>query len=156
MTNDDARRVLKRSGVLRQRADLDLLIFFVRHPRALLTSEQLAGFLGYDQSQIAASLEILLAAKLLTRTQGRSHAARLYVFTPQGHSGGSGLPELLQFVATREGRLALRDGLPLNAQGAADPMSLRDSTQRQLPPSRPFLVPRKPRAVAAKRAIRHE
>jgi len=42
MKREQARRLVERIGVLRNACDLDLLLFFVRHPRALLTSEQIA------------------------------------------------------------------------------------------------------------------
>jgi hypothetical protein len=87
--------------------DLDLLIFFARHPRVLLTSESLASFLGYDLKDIADSLEVLMATGFLTRAQTIAHAARLYVFAPDDTSG-DWLPSLVALVSTREGRLALR------------------------------------------------
>ncbi|MGH9330461.1 MAG: hypothetical protein ACRD09_08465 [Vicinamibacterales bacterium] len=60
------------------------MLFFARHPRTLLISEQLAVWLGYELKQIAGSLDVLMAAGLLTRTQNPTHAARLYVFAIKG------------------------------------------------------------------------
>lgn len=113
MKHEDARRLFDRIGVLRHACDLDLLIFFARHPRSLLASESLANFLGYDLKDIAESLDVLLAAGLLTREQSPAHAARLYVFAidTNGGTDGDWLPSLLALASTREGRLALRQAL---------------------------------------------
>ena len=114
MNPGDARQLLDRIGVIRRACDLDLLIFFVRHPRSLLASESLASFLGYDLKEIAASLDVLLDAGLLTRTQTSAHAARLYVLavdkTGRGTKQGW-LPALRELASTRDGRLALKEAL---------------------------------------------
>jgi hypothetical protein len=102
--------VLDRIAVIRYSCDLDLLIFFVQHPSTLLTSEQLAAFVGYELTHISASLDTLIGARLLRRTQHPTHAARLYEFTP-GESTGDWLPSLIRLASTREGRLALREAL---------------------------------------------
>ena len=109
VTPEDARRLLDGIGLTRA-CDLDLLMFFARHSRALLSSESLASFLGHDLKDIADSLEVLMAAGLLTREQTSAHAARLYVFAPDEESG-EWLPSLVALASTREGRLALRQGL---------------------------------------------
>lgn len=106
MTHGDERRLLVAAGVLRHPCDLDLLLFFARHPRVLLASESLASFLGYDMKVIAQSLDGLLAAGLLTRRQAATHAARLYVFTGPGVEA-EWLSELLQIASTRDGRRTL-------------------------------------------------
>ena len=102
----DAGRLLDQHDVLRYPRDLDLLVFFARHPRTLLSSGQIAAFLGYGTNDIATSLELLLEAGFVTRTPHPRHAARMYVLaaTPPG---GEWLPALRQLAATREGRLAL-------------------------------------------------
>ena len=110
MNREHARRLLNSIGFLRHRCDLDLLLFFVRHPRSLLTSDQIAAYLGYDLKRTGDSLDNLLTAKLLTRSQSPAHAARLYVFAVNGTPGGW-LPSLVEAVATREGRLALRQAM---------------------------------------------
>jgi hypothetical protein len=93
VSRDDAHLLLDRIGVLKPACDLDLLVFFARHPRALLTSEQLAAWLGYELKQIAESLEVLLEAGLLARTQNPTHAARMYVFSIGGSTiGATGNP----------------------------------------------------------------
>jgi hypothetical protein len=110
MHREEAQRVLERIGVVRHPCDLDLLIFFVQHPSTLLASEQLAAFVGYELPQISASLDTLIGARLLTRTQSPNHAARLYVFTPD-QSTDDWLPSLGRLCSTREGRLALKEAL---------------------------------------------
>lgn len=52
MTGRRFHHLLQSVGVLRHPCDLDLLLFFNRHPRALLTSERLAAYVGYDLNQI--------------------------------------------------------------------------------------------------------
>lgn len=110
MTSREALDLLDRVGVLRNRTDLDLLVFFAEHPSSLLAMDSLAGFVGCGHSQIAASIEVLLDAGLLQRRQTPAHAARLYVFEPDA-AAGAWLPALLALSGTREGRLALREAL---------------------------------------------
>ena len=118
MTHEDACRFLARIGCTGV-CDLDLLIFFARHPRALLTSESLASFLGYDLKTIANSLEVLMAAGLLKRAQTPAHAARLYVFAPDG-ANGDWLSALVALASTRQGRLVLREGLRAGRDAASE------------------------------------
>lgn len=107
MTPKDARRLLDQIGVLRHPCDLDLLVFFARHPRALLSSESIAAHLGYPLKVIADSLDVLLGAGFLARRQTTSHAARLYVFEAST-SRESDLGALVHLASTRDGRLVLR------------------------------------------------
>jgi hypothetical protein len=107
---EDIRRLLDRIGVLRRPCDLDLLLFFIRHPRALLSSDQIAVFLGYEVKQLGESLDVLVTAELLTRTQTPTSAARMYVFAVGGPHG-AWLPSLVELASTREGRLAMRVAL---------------------------------------------
>ena len=107
MTTDQLRSLLSRIRSIRDRCDLDLLLFFYRHPRALLTSEQLGAYVGYDTTQIAKSLDALIEARLLTRSQNPIHAARLYVLVLPDQQGGV-LASLLQIASTRVGRQELR------------------------------------------------
>ena len=127
MTPADARDALRELGV-RHACDLDLLIFFARHPRTLLSSESLASFLGYDLKDIAESLDVLMSARLLTRAQSPSHAARLYVFAGNNNHG-DWLPSLLDLVATRSGRLAVREGLK---KGQRESRSTDSSTRNSI------------------------
>jgi hypothetical protein len=45
-SENDARRLLSQLEVLRRPSDLDLLVFFARHPRSLLSSEQVCYHAG--------------------------------------------------------------------------------------------------------------
>ena len=107
-TDNDVRALLDRIRGIHHPCDLDLLLFFSRHPRALLTSEQLVAYLGYDRDRVAASLDGLIDAGLLSRSQNPSHTARLYVLE-RSSPPGSALASLLKIAATRDGRrLVLR------------------------------------------------
>ncbi|HET9489823.1 MAG TPA: hypothetical protein VFR64_08730 [Methylomirabilota bacterium] len=98
--------LLDRIECLKHPCDLDSLLFFYRHPRSFLIGERLAAYVGYDVSQVAQSLETLIAAGLLRRSPDSTHPARLYVLTP-GSTLGGWLSSLLRFATTREGRLAV-------------------------------------------------
>ena len=95
-------------GVLRHPCDLDLLLFFYRHPHALLTSERLAAYVGYDLNQVGRSIDLLTEAGLLRRSQNPTHAARMYVLhTP----GGGWLASLIAIGSTRDGRRTLLEAM---------------------------------------------
>jgi hypothetical protein len=103
---ETAAHLLDQFDVLRHATDLDLLVFFARHPRSLLSSEQIAAFLGYAVREVAASLELLLEAGLLTRTPHRRQVARMYLLTATPPVNGW-LSTLTALARTRAGRLAL-------------------------------------------------
>jgi hypothetical protein len=63
--------LLDRIGCLGHACDLDLLLFFYRHPQAFLNSERLAVYVGYDLSQVVRSLETLMTAGLLRQSRTR-------------------------------------------------------------------------------------
>src|SRR5471030_2904861 len=84
---DDARLLLARAPLIRGACELDLLRFLQRHPRTLLTSEQIAVFVGYDMKQVAKSIEAFIEAGLLGRTKNRLHAARMYSLVLDGRQG---------------------------------------------------------------------
>jgi len=95
-------------GVLRHPCDLDLLLFFHRHPHALLTSDRLAAYVGYDLNQITRSLDLLTDAGLLKRSQNPTHAARMYVLqTPRT----GWLTSLIDIATTLDGRRSLLDAM---------------------------------------------
>jgi DNA-binding MarR family transcriptional regulator len=98
--------LLDRVGCLRHPCDLDLLLFFDRHPRAFLIRERLAAYVGYDLPQVDQSLDILIAAGLLRRSPDSTDPARLYVLA-EGSRLAGWLSSLLKIAATREGRLAV-------------------------------------------------
>ncbi len=99
-------KLLDRIGCLQDPCDLDLLLFFYRHPRAYLIAERLAQYVGYDLTQIARSLDTLSTAGLLRRSPNSSRPVRLYVLTP-GSALGGWVSLLLRFAASREGRLVV-------------------------------------------------
>jgi len=100
------RHLLASIGVLRHPCDLDLLLFFHRHPHSLLTSERLAAYVGYDLDQIARSLDRLTGAGLLKCSQTPTHAARMYVLQA---SDTAWLASLIDIASTHDGRRRLRD-----------------------------------------------
>jgi hypothetical protein len=110
MTPKQIEDLLDRIGCLRHPCDLDLLLFFHRHPRAFLISERLATYVGYDLPLVVQSLETLMAAGLLRRSADSTQPARLFVLT-RGSPLGRRLSSLLRIAATREGRLALIQAL---------------------------------------------
>jgi predicted transcriptional regulator len=102
MTARQIRQLLERGRVLQHPCDVDLLLFFYRHPQSLLTSDQLAIFVGYSVSQIAKSLEAFTAAGIIERSQNPTHHARMYRLvrgTPDGW-----VPSIIKVATTRRGR----------------------------------------------------
>ena len=89
--------------VIQNACDLDLLVFLYRHPRILLTNEQIAAFVGYDMKQVAQSLENFMEQGLLERIQNPMHAARMYFLELGGPQNG-GFKTLLELASTRPGR----------------------------------------------------
>lgn len=102
--------LLARTAVVRNACDLDLLMFLYRHPRTLLTSEQLAAFVGYDIKEVAKSLEGFIDAGLLERTQNPMHAARMYFLVLDGPHH-DGIRDLLKLASTRNGRRSVLHAL---------------------------------------------
>ena len=109
--------MLDRIRGVRHRCDLDLLLFFYRHPRVLLTAEQLVVYLGRNLEQVAKSLERRIDAGLVSRSQNPSRAARLYVLELEAIPGGL-LLSFLKIAATREGRLEILKLLGGETRGA--------------------------------------
>ena len=99
----EVKQLLARLAVIRNGCDLDLLVFLSRHPRALLTNEQIAIFVGHDMKHVAQSIDLFIEARLLERTQNPTHAARMYTLDLDGPQGG-GFKKLLDLASTREGR----------------------------------------------------
>jgi hypothetical protein len=151
-TETQARVLLEHIPAVRRRCDLDLLMFFAKHPRTLMASEQLARLLGYELKAMAQSLDVLLAAGLLTRTQTPARTARLYEFATDGSSQGR-LPDFVAFASTRPGRLALRRALSScdsdRPARPADGWSADGS-------ARPFLVRRQPKSPSRPGTGKHQ
>jgi len=91
---------------LRDACDLDLLLFFSRHPRVVLSSEQLAAYVGYELPQVARALERLLGAGLLKRTLNQGAPGRMYVLEVDHVEAW--LEPLRRVCATPDGRNALK------------------------------------------------
>jgi hypothetical protein len=146
--------LLDRIDLLGNPCDLDLLVFFARHPRILLASEQLALFIGYEFTEVAASLDVLQQAGLVTVLTNPIHTARVYVFTI-GDQGAGWLPDLLQVASTREGRLALVRALRERPAGDRRALPHVEQAPTAEPGSRPDPGPAKrdaaPRPLSNKR-----
>jgi hypothetical protein len=116
--------LLDRIRCLSHPCDVDLLLFFYRHPRAFLITERLAQYVAYDLPQVAQSLETLIGAGLLQRSPDSTHPAQLYVL-PRGSPLGGWVSSLLRVAAKREGRLAiihaLKERPPLRRSGGVEP-----------------------------------
>jgi hypothetical protein len=97
----DPSLLLQRMPGIRHPCDLDLLLFFRRHPCALLAAEQIAACLGYGIDQVAKSLDGLTAAALLDRSRHSSHGAWLYRLELDHRPE---LSSLLNIAVTCEGR----------------------------------------------------
>ena len=104
-TDPLAVRLVKAAG-LRNACDLDLLLFFSRHPRVVLSSEQIAAYVGYDLVEVARALDLLLGAGLLKRTLNHGTPGRMYVL--EVDHAEEWLEPLRQVCATPDGRSALR------------------------------------------------
>ena len=111
----EVRAWLDTSDAIRSACDLDLLRFLTQHSQVLLTTEQIANFVGYSRSEIDEALEHLVTGGLITRLRGRAADVDLYSYSwdEAAAAAGSGalLSSLLQFASTRDGRLAIIDML---------------------------------------------
>lgn len=125
---EETKRLLAHIPVMRSACELDLLMFLHRHPRALLTNEQLAAFVGYDIKQVAQAVDAFIDAGLLKRTQNSMHAARMYLLVLDGPQGG-GLTALLKLASTRQGRREI-----LQLLGTGQPQTAHDITQEKRGP----------------------
>jgi hypothetical protein len=110
-------------GPLRHPCDLDLLLFFHRHPRVVVTSERLAAFVGYDVKQVGRSLDTLLGAAVLQRSPNPAHEARLYALQMGSNDGW--LAAVLAAASRDEGRRALIQALKARAPSEPNPEATR-------------------------------
>ena len=133
--------LLDRIGCLRHACDLDLLLFFYRHPQAFLKSERLAVYVGYDLPQVERSLETLMTAGLLRQSPDSTRPARLYVLARGSSTLGGWLSSLLRIAATREGRLAvihaLKQRQPPGLSDGAEPEPVANGRPVPLMPEEP-------------------
>lgn len=105
MERRDVERLFAAGG-LQHPCDLDLLLFFRRHPDTLITSEQLAKFVGHDLRQVGRSLDTLVERQVVLRSPNPTHAARQYRLAPIAQR--EWLHHLLRIADTLEGRRELR------------------------------------------------
>jgi DNA-binding MarR family transcriptional regulator len=118
----DIANLLARNPLIAGACELDLLVFLYRHPRALLTNEQLAAYVGYDMKLIARAIDAFVGAGLLERTQNPMHAARMYLLQLEDPRKG-GLKMLLELASSLQGRrdilqiLTPMDSRPTGARG---------------------------------------
>lgn len=99
----ELQQLLSRVPLVSGACELDLLVFFYRHPRSILTNEQLSALVGYDTKEIAHSIDKFIERGLLERSQNPMHAARMYLLVLEGPQMG-GLKELLDLASTHQGR----------------------------------------------------
>jgi hypothetical protein len=118
---------------LRDACDLDLLLFFSRHPRVVLSSEQLAAYVGYDLVEVARALDLLLGAGLLKRTLNHGTPGRMYVL--EVDHAEEWLEPLRGVCATPEGRNALKALLRERRAQAGIPIG--DPSHRRVSGARP-------------------
>lgn len=123
VVREDVRAWFDLNSEVRSVCDLDLLLFFARHSHSLLTTEQIASFVGYGLSAVTEALEHLQAAGLVASFRDRSAEVDLYMLTGgvRGSSGALSLSSLLELASTRDGRLAVIDALkhPRTGKGEA-------------------------------------
>lgn len=108
--------MLRHVPCIRSPCDLDLLLFFHRHPCALLAADQIFAKLGYGREPAATSLDALVGAGILTRSRGRSGAICLYVLDLWGLQDDA-LTSLLRIAATPAGRQSMIRMLKPGAEG---------------------------------------
>jgi hypothetical protein len=129
MTSRQLRQLLDRSKVLRHACDVDLLLFFYRHPQSLLTSDQLASFVGYGLPQIAKSLDAFIAAGIIERSQNPTHYARMYRLVRGAPDGWCA--SIMKVATTRRGRDDLLRILKEPSQAGAGGGAVPPGTQAE-------------------------
>lgn len=112
MTTDRVHELLERINPIQDQTDLDLLLFFFRHPNAILAIEVLAAAVGHDLGRVEESLEGLIEAGLIERLKHRTLPVDSFVFRPTEQDS---LVALLQIASSRTGRLALLEALQKRA-----------------------------------------
>jgi hypothetical protein len=116
------------AGGLRHPSDLDLLLFFYRHPHVLLTLDHLAAYTGYDLQPVATSLDLLVGTGLLRREMNGTHSREMYLVWTGGAE--EWLQSLLRLGLTQDGRMALtwllrqRESPAGTAEGHAGPAAV--------------------------------
>ncbi|MBI3628494.1 MAG: hypothetical protein HY217_02735 [Candidatus Rokubacteria bacterium] len=106
---------LLEAGGLRHPSDLDLLLFFYRHPHVLLTLDHLAAYTGYDLQQVAQPLDFPVGGGLLRRELHETHSREMYLV------GTGGAEEWLQSLLGVE--------VPSTATPSSEPSYPRSSSR---------------------------
>lgn len=101
----EALRLVEAAGI-RETYEFDLLLFFLRHPRVVLSSEQLATYVGHEVQHVARALEVMLGARLLEQGGSPAVAGRMYVLALDHVV--ERLEPVRRLCATTDGRHALR------------------------------------------------
>jgi hypothetical protein len=91
---------------IRDACEFDLLLFFTRHPRVVLSSEQLATYVGHEVENVARALDLMLGASLLQQAQNPRGAGRMYILA--AHHVAEWLEPVRRLCATTDGRRELR------------------------------------------------
>ena len=131
-------QILESSG-LKHPGDLDLLLFFARHPAALISSERLAALVGHEPVQVLRSLDRLIARQLLLRLPLPERNACWYRF--RAEHGTPWAREILEVASTIEGRRHLRRLLMRHhsqPDGPPSPLSNEPSSNRSAAQERTY------------------
>jgi hypothetical protein len=131
----DPARLVEVAG-LWNACDLDLLLFFARHPRVVLTSEQLAAYVGYDLVEVARALDRLLGAGRLKRALNHGAPGRMYVL--EVDHAEEWLESLRRVCATPEGRNAVK--AVLRERRSQTDLPTGDPGRRRLSGTRPIVM----------------
>ena len=100
-------------GSITDPCDRDLLLFFYRHPRTVLTIERLALYVGYQPSHVATSLDALMMRGLVTCVPGSTTTpALMSVLTVDGQGHRRPGDTLRDRPASRDGMATIS---PLDA-----------------------------------------
>ncbi len=129
-TTDIAAVTLVEAAGLRDACDLDLLLFFSRHPRVVLGGEQLATYVGYEVQQVARALDLFLGRGLLKRTLHPSAPGRMYVL--EVDHAEEWLEPLRKLCAMPDGRNALKALLKQRQAENAVPSHRRIAGRRRI------------------------
>jgi hypothetical protein len=91
---------------IREACEFDLLLFFARHPRVVLRTEQIATYVGHEVQHVARALEQMLAASLLKQGLSPGAGGTMYVLAADHLK--EWLEPVRRLCATPDGRHALR------------------------------------------------
>lgn len=91
---------------IREACEFDLLLFFLRHPRVVLSSEQLATYVGHEVQHVTRALKLMLDASLLKQGLNPGAAGQMYVLAVDDVA--EWLEPVRRLCATPDGRHGLR------------------------------------------------